>query len=72
MRKNGFEASSATEVDAELGKVGKWNSESDGGGFLLASEVGFCPLFIEKRQGDALLADKIEGGGAANFLEGFT
>ena len=58
-------------MDAELGKVGKWNSESDGGGFLLASEVGFRSLFIEKRQGDALLADKIESGGAADFLEGF-
>ena len=71
MRKNGFEAGSATEVDAELGNVGKWNGESDGGGFLLASEVGFGSLFIEKRQGDALLADKIESGGAADFLEGF-
>ncbi len=71
MRKNGFEASSATEVDAELGNVGKWNGESDGGGFLLASEVGFRSLFIEKRQRDALLADKIKSGGAADFLEGF-
>ena len=71
MRKNGFEAGSATEVDAELGNVGKWNGESDGGGFLLASEVGFRSLFIEKRQGDALLADKIESGRAADFLEGF-
>jgi len=59
-------------VDAELGKVGKWNGESNGGGFLLASEVGLRSLFIEKRQGDALLADKIEGGGAADFLEGFS
>jgi hypothetical protein len=72
LRKNGFEAGSATEVDAELGNVGKWNGESDRGGFLLASEVGFRSLFIEKRQGDALLADKIEGGGAADFLEGFS
>lgn len=71
MRKNGFEAGSATEVDAELGKVGKWNGEPDGGGFLLASEVGFRSLFIQKRQGDALLADKIKSGGAADFLEGF-
>jgi hypothetical protein len=57
-------------VDAELGNVGKWNGESDGGGFLLASEVGFRSLFIQKRQGDALLADKIKSGGAADFLEG--
>jgi hypothetical protein len=71
LRKNGFEAGSAAEVDAELGNVGKWNGESDGGGFLLASEVGFRSLFIQKRQGDALLADKIKSGGAADFLEGF-
>jgi hypothetical protein len=58
-------------VDAELGNVGKWDGESDGGGFLLASEVGFRSLFIQKRQGDALLADKIESGGAADLLEGF-
>jgi hypothetical protein len=71
LRKNRFEAGSATEVDAELGNVGKWNGEPDGGGFLLASEVGFRSLFIQKRQGDALLADKIKSGGAADFLEGF-
>jgi hypothetical protein len=58
-------------VDAELGNVGKWDGESDGGGFLLASKVGFRSLFIQKRQGDALLADKIESGGAADLLEGF-
>jgi hypothetical protein len=58
-------------VDAELGKVGKWDGESNGGGFLLAGEVGFRSLFIKKRQGDALLADKIESGGAADLLEGF-
>jgi hypothetical protein len=72
LRKNGFEAGSATEVDAELGKVGKWNGESDRRGFLLASEVGFRSLFIEEREGDALLADEIESGGASDFLEGFS
>jgi len=71
LRKNRFEAGSATEVDAEQGNVGKWDGESDGGGFLLASEVGFRSLFIQKRQGDALLADKIESGGAADLLEGY-
>jgi len=71
LRKNRFETGSATEVDAKLGKVGKWDGESDGGGFLLASEVGFRSLLIQKRQGDALLADKIESGGAADLLEGF-
>jgi len=58
-------------VDTKLGNVGKWNGESNGGGFLLASEVGLRSLFIEKRQGDALLADEVESGGATDFLEGF-
>ena len=59
-------------MDAELGKIGKWNRESNGGGFLLASEVGLGSLFIEKRQGDALMADEVESGGASDFLEGFS
>ena len=37
----------------------------------MASEVGFRSLFVEKRQRDALLADKIKSGRAADFLEGF-
>ena len=50
--KNGFETRPTTEMEAKLGEVGKWDGEADGGGFLLAGEIGFGALFIQDRQGN--------------------
>ena len=59
-------------MKTEEGEVGNRGGPADGGGFLLAGEVGFGPLLIEQGKRDALLANEIEGGRTADFLEGFT
>lgn len=69
---DGFQARAATQVEAEGGEIGKGSGKKNGGGLLLASEIGFGALLIQDGKSDALGPDEIEGGGATNFLESLT
>ena len=66
---DGFKAGAATEVDSDFGPFGKGGLEADGGGFLLAGEIGLGPLLAELGKSGSLGADEVERGGAADFIE---
>ena len=57
-------------MDAGLGGFGQGNIESNGGRFLLSSEVGFGSLFGKRWELGAVRTDEIQSGGAADFIEG--
>jgi hypothetical protein len=67
---DGFQSRATAEVNTEGGSVGQRGIEKYGGRFLLAGEVGFGALFGEVREGGSMGANKVEGGGTADLVEG--
>ena len=67
---DGFQSRATAEVNTEGGSVGQSSIEPNGGGFLLAGEVGFGALFGEVGKLGSLSADEVEGGGTSDLVEG--
>jgi len=67
---DGFQSRATAEVNTEGGSVGQRGIEPNGGGFLLAGEVGFGALFGELGEVSFVRANEVEGGGTADLVEG--
>jgi len=65
-----FQSRATAEVNTEGGSVGQRGIEPNGGGFLLAGEVGFGALFGELGEGSSVGANEVEGGGTSDLVEG--
>lgn len=65
-----FQPGAAAEGDPEGRKIGKSDLEADGGGLLLAGEIGLGPLPSEMGKEIGAGAEKVECGGAPDFVKG--